>query len=290
MKAVGQARSHGAISILNAISTGKGGALSIDLQTTAKVTLHDGSGRISGFVSSYPDESTRLVVKAVEKTLDHYGYANKVSGEIVTSSNIPPAVGLKSSSAAVNAATLATASALGIDPEDNLLLNIGIDASIETGVSLTGAFDDSFASYFGGAVLTDNRRRKVEKEIKIPSKLQVLILVPQRKTYTGSIDSSKFSAISRLCDLAYREAAQGHIWDALTLNGLACASVLGQDPKPMLAALQAGALAVGLSGKGPAVAAIVEDDDADIVKKSWETFQGEVLVCSPNEKKARIEE
>jgi shikimate kinase len=290
MKGTGQARSHGAVSILNALSTGKGGALSIDLWTSAKVTLHSGTGGISGFISSHPNESTKLVVTTVKKTLEHYGYRDKVKGEVITSSNIPLAVGLKSSSAAVNATTLATASALGMAPDDDLLLNIGIDAAMEAGASITGAFDDSFASYYGGAVLTDNKRRLVEKKIEIPSKLRVVILVPPRKRYTQSVDQSKFSTITRLAELAYQEAYNRHFWDALTINGLACASVLGEDPKPALAALEAGALGAGLSGKGPAVAAIIEESKVDNVTKAWEEFTGTVLVCSPNKKRAMIEE
>ncbi len=290
MRGIGQARSHGAISILNAFSTGKGGALGIDLWTTATVTLHSGPGGISGFITSHPSESTKLVVATVEKILERYGYGGKMSGEVITSSNIPPAVGLKSSSAAVNATALATASALGIDPDDDLLLNIGIDAAIEAGVTITGAFDDSFASYYGGAVLTDNKLRRVEKEIRIPPKLRVMIFIPPRKTYTGSVDGSKFSAVSRMAELAYREACNRNVWDALTLNGLACASVLGEDPKPALAALNAGALGAGLTGKGPAVVAITEEDQVDNVKKAWEDYPGRVLVCFPNQKKAMIEE
>ena len=290
MKRIGQARSHGAISILNAFSTGKGGALGIDLWTSAKVTLRSGPGGISGFITSHPSESTKLVVTTVEKILERYGYGGKMSGEVITSSNIPPAVGLKSSSAAVNATALATASALGIDPDDDLLLNIGIDAAIEAGVTITGAFDDSFASYYGGAVLTDNKLRRVEKEIKIPPRLRVMIFVPPRRTYTGSVDGSKFSAVSRMAELAYREACNMNVWDALTLNGLACASVLGEDPKPALAALEAGALGAGLSGKGPAISAIIEEDGADNVRKAWDNYRGRVLLCSPNEKKAMIEE
>ncbi len=279
MRGIGQARSHGAISILNAFSTGKGGALGIDLWTTATVTLHSGPGGISGFITSHPSESTKLVVTTVEKILERYGYGGKMSGEVITSSNIPPAVGLKSSSAA-----------LGIDPDDDLLLNIGIDAAIEAGVTITGAFDDSFASYYGGAVLTDNKLRRVEKEIRIPPKLRVMIFIPPRKTYTGSVDGSKFSAVSRMAELAYREACNRNVWDALTLNGLACASVLGEDPKPALAALNAGALGAGLTGKGPAVVAITEEDQVDNVKKAWEDYPGRVLVCFPNQKKAMIEE
>src|SRR5713101_10173822 len=187
MKGVGQALSHGAVSIINAMSTGKGGALGIDLWTRATVTLRDGPGGLSGFVGSDAREPSKLIVAVAEKTLEHYGYHGTVSGEIVTTSNIPIAVGLKSSSAAANATALATAAALGQEPDDDALLDIGVECSLECGVSLTGAYDDSYASYHGGAVLTDNLHRKVEKVLKIPGETRLIILVPPRKTYTRDL-------------------------------------------------------------------------------------------------------
>jgi shikimate kinase len=289
MKGTGQALSHGAISILNAFPTGKGGALGIDLWTRAKVSLREGPGPISGFVSSDPEESNRLAIAVVQKTLEHYGYERKLQGEVITSSNIPVAVGLKSSSAAANAVALATASAIDEKLDDDTLVGIGVDASIESGVSLTGAYDDSFASYHGGGVLTDNDRRKVEKILKIPRDLGVLILVPPRKTRTGLLDQTRFAPIRRIAELAYGEASNGHIWDALTLNGLAVASILGEDPRPALSAIEAGALGAGLSGKGPSVAAIVDEHNSKAVRKAFAKFDGRVLEANLNFSKALIE-
>src|SRR5436309_13820369 len=103
MKGTGQALSHGAISILNAFPTGKGGALGVDLWTRAKVTLREGPGQMSGFISSDTLESNNLIVAVVKKALEHYGTERKIHGEVTTSSNIPTAVGLQSTSAAANA-------------------------------------------------------------------------------------------------------------------------------------------------------------------------------------------
>ncbi len=289
MKGTGQALSHGAISILNAFPTGKGGALGIDLWTRAKVNLREGPGQISGFVSSDPEESNTLAVTVAQRTLEHYGYEGKLQGEVITSSNIPVAVGMKSSSAAANAVALATASALDEKPDDDTLVGIGVEASIESRVSLTGAYDDSFASYHGGAVLTDNDARKVKKILKIPRDIRILILVPPRKTRTGQLDRTRFAPIQRISELAYSEASNGHVWDALTLNGLALSSVLGEDPRPALSAIEAGALGAGLSGKGPAVAAIVDEDRLKPVRHVFEKFDGRIIEAKPNFTKAMIE-
>ena len=289
MKGTGQALSHGAISILNAFPTGKGGALGVDLWTRAKVSLREGPGPISGFVSSDPEESDRLAITVVQKTLRHYGYERKLQGEVITSSNIPVAVGLKSSSAAANAVALATTSAIDEKRDDDTLVGIGVDASIESGVSLTGAYDDSFASYHGGGVLTDNDRRKVEQILKIPPDLRVLILVPPRKTRTGQLDRLKFAPVKRISELAYNEANNGHIWDALTLNGLAVASILGEDPRPALSAIEAGALGAGLSGKGPSVAAVVDEKTLKPVRQAFAKFDGRIIEANLNFSKALIE-
>ncbi len=289
MKGTGQALAHGAISILNAFATGKGGAMSIDLWTRAKVNLRKGGDGIQGYVSSDPRESSALVVKVVEKTLEYYDYRQKVSGEIVTSSNIPIAVGLKSSSAAANAAALATASALGQAPDDDAIIDINVASSIECGVSLTGAFDDSYVSYHGGAVIADNLGRKVEKTLQVPKDIRVLILVPSRQTYTGSLDVGRFAGIRTIVETAYREASNGHIWEALTINGLAYSSVLGENQAPVFAALEAGAVGAGLTGKGPAIAAIVTLDSLENVKRALSHFDARLIDVAPNMEKAAVE-
>ena len=289
MKGNGQAVAHGAVSILNAFAAGKGAAMGVALWTRARVTLHDGAGETSGFVPSDPHGSIQLTTKVVEKVLEHYGYGRKLHGEVATSSNIPTAVGLKSSSAAANAVALATASALDREPDDDVLVEIGVDASLECGVSLTGAYDDSFASWHGGAVLTDNDRRKVEKVLKIPENIRIIILVPPRQTLTGSLDRHRFAPIKRISELAYDEASNGHVWDALTLNGLAFSAVLGEDPSPAISAIGAGALGAGLSGKGPAVVAAVEEKDAKKVRQAFEKFDGRIIETKPNYLRACVE-
>ena len=288
MKGEGQAIAHGAVTILNAFATGKGGALGIDLWTRAHVALREGSGEIIGTELDSKDQN-KLSVTVARRIIEHFGCRERVSGKVTTKSNIPLAVGLKSSSAAANAVALATASALGENVDDDALLGIGIEASMECGTSLTGAYDDSYASYHGGAVITDNELRKVQKIIKLPRNVEILILVPERKRFTGSLDRSRFSSIRSISEIAYEQALRGKIWDALTLNGLAVSAVLGEDPSPALSAIQAGALGSGLTGKGPALVAVVEDGVSGKVRQSLSKFDGQILETKPNFSKAVIE-
>jgi shikimate kinase len=289
MKGNGQAVAHGAVTILNALATGKGAAIGVDLWTRAKVTLQDGGGASFSILASDQQGSSKLAVRVVEKVLEYYGYGGKLHGEVVTTSNIPTAVGLKSSSAAANAVALATSSALDRKPDDDVLVDIGVEASLECGVSLTGAYDDSFASWYGGAVLTDNDRRKVEKVLNVPENIRIIILVPPGQTLTGDLDLRRFAPVKRISELAYLEAGQGHVWDALTLNGLAFSAVLGEDPRPALSAIEAGALGAGLSGKGPAVVAAVEEKNSKKVCQAFEKFDGRIIETQPNYSKACVE-
>ena len=288
MKGEGQAVAHGGVTILNAFATGKGGALGIDLWTRARVALRDRSGEIVGTELDSRDQN-KLSVIVARRVTEHFGYRERVSGEVTTKSNIPLAVGLKSSSAAANAVAMATASALGENIDDDTLLRIGINASIECGASLTGAYDDSYASYYGGAVITDNELRKVQKIIDVPKDVELLILVPKRKRFTGSLDRSSFFPIRSISEIAHEQALKGKIWDAMTLNGLAVSAVLGEDPNPALSAIQAGALGSGLTGKGPALVAAVENGMSHKVRQSLSKFDGQILETKPNFSKAVIE-
>ncbi len=106
------------------------------------------------------------VSKVVEKFKEHYKLDEIETGFTVkTSSTLPVASGLSSSSATSNAVVIATANALmneyqfksrSKDFNELDLLNMGVDASLEAGVTITGAFDDASASYFGGLTITNN--------------------------------------------------------------------------------------------------------------------------------------
>ena len=224
----------------------------------------------------------------VKRTLEKYSNKTEFHGEVETSSSIPARSGLKSSSAAANAIALATISAIGEEPHDDELIKIGIEASIESGVSLTGGFDDSYASYYGGAVLADNNKRSVEIVPTISKDLRIIILVPGVRNGQVPLDPSYFSSIRIISQVAYREATNGKLWDALTLNGLAFTSILGQNPGPALASIAAGALGAGLSGKGPAIAAVTTDEKATQVRSSLERFDGQIIETRPSFEKASI--
>ncbi len=283
-----EAVSHGAATIVNAIATGKGAAVGVDLWTRAKVELTDKAGIIEGNILSDPTEDPVLIEKTVGKVLEHFNLEGKLGAKVETWSNIPIARGLKSSSVAGNAIALATLAALDRSLDDLTIVNLGVDAAVEAKVTITGAFDDACASYFGGVVVTDNLKRRIVKRFETDEDLAVLFYVPAKKVYTSGSDVQRMKRVASLVRIAYKEAVKGNYWSALTLNGLIYSSALGYDPSIAVDALMAGALASGLSGTGPAVTAVVSDDKIDRVKDAWQTHEGDILQSRVNHEKARV--
>lgn len=288
MSGKAEAISHGAATIVNAIATGRGAAIGVDLWTRARVQLTDKPGVIEGKIMSDPKEDPVLIEKTVGRVFKHLDLEEKFGAKVDTWSNIPIARGLKSSSAAGNAIALATVAALNKNLDDTTIVKLGVDGAIDAKVTITGAFDDACASYFGGVVVTNNLKRRIVKRFEVAEDLAVLFHVPTKKVYTIGSDVGKMKRVASLVKIAYKEALKGKYWSALTLNGLIYSSVLGYTPSIAVDALMAGALAAGLSGTGPAVTAIVHEEKIDLVKDAWQAYEGDILEARVNHEKARV--
>lgn len=268
-----RARANGAVSVVNAIVTGHAGAsLAIDLHTEAKVTLLEDVPEvevvIDGEEAGEEGILARLCLKAVLARLGEPEWG----GRVETTSTIPPSRGLKSSSAAANAIVLATNHAFhlyeGRALPRNELLAAAIEAALDAGVTITGAFDDASASLDGGLVVTDNRKRMVLHREEIDDALQAVILVPAAKTPTASVRDLPYGTFASFALDAHALARKGEWMRAMTLNGLYTAALYGSPATWPRDALAAGAIAAGLSGTGPAFAAICRPDDAQDVREA----------------------
>ena len=279
---------HGAATIVNAMALGKGAAFGVDLWTKAEVKLTNEPHVFKAEITSDPKESTVLMEKAVLRVLQRFGLDKSFGATVKTWSNIPIAKGLKSSSTAANAVALAATAALDKTLDDVEIVKLGVDAAFDAKVTVTGAFDDACGSYFGGAVITDNLNREIIKQLPLVEELIVLFHVPPEKAYTADTNLTKLQAVKPLVEVAYREALEGKIWAALTLNGLIYSPAYGYSPEIALDALAAGAVAAGLCGKGPSVTAVTPKDKVDSVKGALQKYGGEVLQAHLNREKAKV--
>ena len=275
---------NGAISLVNAIATWKGATLGISSKVEAVVSASDGKGiRLE---LDNQNVSSRLINKVVEfavpkKELEK----NKI--EISLTSEIPTGYGLKSSSAISSVVSLACHKLFKSNYTDTQVLSAGIDASLATKVSMTGAYDDACACYFGGTVVTDNKARKIIRSENTPTNLCAVIFVPKSRK-RGNIKQLK--TLESVFERAWSFAKNGDYWNAMILNGYATSAVLGSDPKIISSLIENGALGASVSGNGPAIAAIVKKDNASKIKKVFSEHEGTVLVSEINNKKAEAHE
>ncbi len=288
MEGFGEAVAYGAATIVNAIAIGKGAAFGLDLKTRAKVTLTSEAGVVKGKILSEPEEDTKLIEAAIQVVFKHFDVEKKFGAYVETESNIPIAKGLKSSSVAANALILAASAALGKKLNDKTILNLSVEAAFKAKTTITGAFDDTCASYYGNIVITNNLRRQIIKRDRIRKNYCVLIHIPPQKAYTVKSNVEQMRLIAPHVELAFKEALKGNYWKALTLNGILYSAALGYNQKIVFEALKAGAVAAGLSGKGPAVVAVVNEKNKDKVLDVWRSFKGEVLETNINRRKSHI--
>jgi shikimate kinase len=270
----GYGKASGAGTIINAIATYKGSAFGIDLWTYAEVELGDDFRGIGGEIEEEAECDTRLIERCVELVLRKFDLP--LRGYVKTRSEVPMGSGLKSSSAAANAAVVATLDALGEESKAEIsaldAIQIGVKAALDVGVSITGAFDDACASLLGGIVITDNKKMELVKRVEKES--EVLILVPRRQAFTADTDVKRSRLIAPWVNLAYELALTDKFEDAMTLNGFLYCSALNFNPEPMLKALECGVKGVSLSGTGPSFVALVNEESERRLREAWSELEG----------------
>jgi shikimate kinase len=266
----GRAAALGAGTVLNALSTGVGSAFAIDVETTATVELDD-SGSVTGTIAEADDADTGLIERCVELGIATYGDGDASGGTVRTESDVPMAAGLKSSSAAANAAVLATADAVGADPDPLSACRLGVRAARETGVTVTGAFDDASASMLGGVTVTDNEADDLLVRDEVA--WDVLVWTPEERAYSADADAERCANVAPMAELVEDLAVEGRYAAAMTVNGLAFSAALGFSADPAVEAMPHAA-GVSLSGTGPSVVAVGTRDGLDRVADRWSERSG----------------
>jgi shikimate kinase len=275
---------HGAVSIVSAIANKKGATVGIGLKVEAIMETSEGKGIT--IQSENKSLSSRLINKTIEKIVSKKDLEkNKIT--ITLTSEIPTGYGLKSSSAISSVVALACAKIFKPKLTDQQILLAGIDASIETKVSITGAYDDACSCYYGGVNVTDNAKKNRTYFEKAPSNLIAVIFIPKNRK-RGNL--KKLKILSPIFNNAWELAKNKKFWEAMTMNGLATSSILNSDPKIIVDLIEKGALGASVSGNGPSIAAIVKKENEANVKKIFGSLEGNIIVSKINNKKAEVHE
>ena len=275
---------HGAVSLVSAIANKKGATLGISLKVEAIVETSEGKGII--IQSENKSLSSRLINKTIEKIVSKKDLEkNKII--ITLTSEIPTGYGLKSSSAISSVVALACAKIFKPKWTDHQILLAGVQASIESKVSITGAYDDACSCYYGGFNVTDNGKRSRIQFEKVPTNLIAVIFIPKNRK-RGNL--KKLKILSAIFNNVWEIAKEKKYWEAMTINGLATSSILNSDPKIIVDLIERGALGASVSGNGPSIAAIVKKENESNVKKIFAALEGSIIVSKINNKKAEVHE
>ena len=279
-----RAAMHGAVSIVNAIATGKGSTLGISLPIEATVEALPGRGIV--FENTESNLSSRLIRSVIETSVPR-AELDRTKMRVSITTEIPSGYGLKSSSAISSAVSLACAKIFKPKATDFEILRDGVTASIRSKVSITGAYDDACGCYFGGFVVTDNTNIRITRAEKAPADISAVIFIPKSRK-RGNV--KKLKILRNVFEQAWGLANNSDYWNAMILNGLATSSILGSDPGIITSLMENGALGASVSGNGPAVAAVARNDKVSSIKKTFSSLDGVAIVSPVNNQKAEAHE
>ena len=331
MERRGRARAPAAGTILNALATGTGAAFAIDRHTEATVELsaepldsgtedrpgsnesnESSTSAVTGEIANAPEADTRLIERCVELVVAELASPRTEIeyGRIETDSEVAMAAGLKSSSAAANAAVLATLDALDVPIADSRAANgqeaigttegttsadgtgrtgmteheieppvtrieacrLGVRAARQVGVTVTGAFDDATASMLGGVTVTDNSEDRLLTH-NTGFGRDVLVWTPPERAYSAATDVDRCRRVAPVAEVVADRALAGEYERAMTTNGFAYCGALGYSVEPMIEAL-AEVRGVSLSGTGPSVVAVGDRAPLERVNEDWSNREG----------------
>jgi shikimate kinase len=275
----GVAESSAAITVVNALPTGVGAAAGIELRARVEVELHPAGSSGKWDVRIPEDARTPLVVASLTEALRRFAPGSAGKGELSIRSEIPEARGLKSSSAVSSAIVLAVARATDSEISSIDVARLSASASVEAGVSATGAFDDALAGLSTGVVVTDNRRRELLASLEIPTDLKVAVFIP-RGTHRPSPEWAEvFAAEAASGHTAADAALRGDWKEAMRENTALVERVMRYDYGALRTELHnCGAVACGVSGMGPALVAVAPHQRVDEVSAAFPSTAERTLI------------
>ena len=278
------AKVYGAVSMVNAIATGKGSTLGIDTFVETTLTKREGKG--IHITSENKTISSRLINKLIGNMVSKKILEN-TRLELEFKSNIPTGYGLKSSSSISSAVILSCAKAFDKQMSDEDILKLGAKTSIQTKVSITGAFDDACACHFGGFNVTDNLKMKLLKREIAPRELQAVIFLPKSRK-RGNL--KKLKDFRTAFERSWELARKSDYWNAAILNGIATTTILNSEPNLIMKLMEKGALCATISGNGPSIIAITDKKNKSRIQKEFSGLEGKIMVANINNKKAYVHE
>jgi len=253
----GSARTYGAITVTNALPTGIGCAAGVELPVSATVTIAAGGTENQATLRIPEAVRSPLVEGSLQAGLSAFVPDRDASATLDLRSEVPVARGLKSSSAVSTAILLATAR-LARRPVDPVEIGrLSAEVGRRVGVSATGALDDALAGLGPGFVVTDNLHDELLRRTEIDPSWGVVLYIPLRPHPPSPELRDSFRTSRAQGEHAARAALDGNWPLAMRLNTELVERTMGYSYQPLRERLlREGAVACGVSGLGPTLAAI----------------------------------
>lgn len=275
MRGVGTA--SGAVTIVNALTTGVGCALAVTLPVRAEIDMRPSETRGANRVQVEHGSDSQLVRESLAVALSRFAPGECFSGELRVDSQVPAGKGLKSSSAVGGAVLRAVANALRQSRPSEEIARLSADVAQEIGLSATGAYDDCLASLRGGVVLTDNTKRTIIRSPPFTQDLCVALWIPPESHAPSTAWRERFRAEAEAGRTAVEAARAGHWVEAMTFNTELVERVMGYDYAALRSDLVAfGATMCGVTGMGPTLAVLVPAANLERVVSRLPSDRGEI--------------
>ena len=251
----GMGISYGAVSVMNAIPCGIGSTIGIGLRTEA--TFTDADSQTVRLIDR-PDTDQTLARTCVKRARERIGQEDDgYCLEIRT--DIPPSMGLKSSSSVCNAVISAVLDAYGERMDALDIIRLGVECAKECKVTITGAFDDACGCGLGDLVVTDNSKNELLLRKEIPE-YDVVICIPDRQIPKSKVPVDRYRELRGRYEQMVPRIENDYL-EILTENGRFVEGLIGEKVGMADRALKEGALAAGITGTGPATAVIAKKGD-----------------------------
>ncbi|RMW40393.1 MAG: shikimate kinase [Candidatus Nitrosopelagicus sp.] len=170
---------------------------------------------------------------------------------------------------------------------DEEILKLGAKTSIQTKVSITGAYDDACACHFGGFNVTDNLKMKLIHRELAPKDLEAIIFLPKSRK-RGNL--KRLKEFNNAFEKSWELAESSDYWNAAILNGIATTSILNSEPKLIMGLMEKGAYCATISGNGPSIIAITDKKHKTKIMKEFSGLEGKIMIANINNKKAFVHE
>lgn len=250
---------HSGVTLVSALYNGIGITLGLDLKLNVEIVL--GEGKIKGGM-----EDTQ---KLLDNVFAREGLSRK-NFDVIITSEIPPSVGLKSSSSFM----LALLNGIQHFKESRMNEMETIVKSCiyskELGISYTGAMDDAIAVHFGGLNMVDNIKFSLMEHYDVIPQ-NIIVSVPG--TIKKRVGEDELKLGVRENQEALKMARLMNFGEAALLNSQAISESFGYDISIIIELRKLkGVKIAGYSGTGPSFYAIYENDEK-LEKNVIEYFQ-----------------